>query len=62
MPAEHCFRARSASADRRRDRNHDGIDDLRRQFGEQQAAEYPSRLPAKILPLVLGQCGRGDVA
>ena len=60
MSTEYCLRARSASADRRR--NRDEIDDLRRQFREQQAAEYLNRLLAKILPLALGQRGRGEVA
>ena len=60
MPKEDFLRTRSASADRRR--NRDEINDLRRQFREQQAAEYFNRLLAKILPLALGQRGRGEVA
>ena len=55
MPTKHSLRARSASADRRRDCNQDEINDLRRQLREQQAAGYLNHLLAKILPLAPGQ-------
>jgi hypothetical protein len=55
VPPEHSLRARSASAPRRRGRDQDEIDDLRRQLREQQALEYLNRRLAKILPLALGQ-------
>jgi len=62
VPAEQCLRARSASADRHRDRNRDEIDDLRRQLREQQAAEYSSRLFAGILRLAPDSVAAGEVA
>ena len=61
MPTEHYLRVRSESADCRHDRYTDEIDDLRRQLREQRAAKYLNRMLAKILPLALGQRGRGKV-
>jgi hypothetical protein len=55
VPTEHRLRARSVSADHRRDRNQDETSDSARQLREQQAAQYLNRLLAKIVPLALGQ-------
>lgn len=62
MPTEHCLRARSAPADRRRDHNHDEIDDLGRQLRERAGSGIPQSPAREILPLTFEQRGSGEGA
>jgi hypothetical protein len=52
---EHCLRGQLAAEYRRRNRNLERIEELRRELAAQQIADHVTRITASAPPLTLGQ-------